>query len=148
MPGVLLWCFQTALRPPLTSVGCAISPSRSLTSQSRRLPVMWNSLGPHIAWSEVGNGLHGAEGTQQTLWPGLDPADVALVEGDQRLLAGGTVGAAGLLMLRKHRLHPLGQLAAEPSGSCTHSGMLAGALESTREAMPAAPERATSGASI
>ena len=36
--------------PATTSVGTAMSPTRSTTLQSLREPTTWNSLGPFMVW--------------------------------------------------------------------------------------------------
>src|SRR5436190_1201780 len=49
MAGVASSC-----RPERTSVGTPIAPRRATMSQSRSVPVTWNSLGPFIAWYTSG----------------------------------------------------------------------------------------------
>ncbi len=36
--------------PEMIRVGTSIPGSRSVMSQSSRLPIVWNSLGPFIVW--------------------------------------------------------------------------------------------------
>jgi hypothetical protein len=53
-PAMALWmsCMWStrisSWRPPMTSAGTSISPSRANTSQSRKRPVTVNSLGPFM----------------------------------------------------------------------------------------------------